>query len=54
MKLKVRIEGDIENICCSATLVDLKHILIDNPSPMKAQFLPLFNVNLAQLQLNSI
>ena len=24
-----------------------------NPTPMKAQFLPLFNVNLSQLQLNS-
>ena len=31
-----------------------KHILNHNPTPMKAQFLPLFNVNLSQLQLNSI
>ena len=30
-----------------------QNILNHNPTPMKAQFLPLFNVNLSQLQLNS-
>ena len=40
MKLKARIEGDKENIHCSAKLVDLKYILNHNPTPMKAQFLP--------------
>ena len=53
-ELKAWIEGDIENIYCSATWVDLKHILNHNPTPMKAQFLPLFNVNSSQPQLNSI
>ena len=47
-------KSNIENIYCSATLVDLKHILNHNPTPMKAEYLPLFNVNLSQLQLNSI
>ena len=42
MKLKARIEGDIEHICCSVTWVDLKHISNRNPTPIKAQFLPLF------------
>ena len=32
---------------------DIKHILNHNPTPMKAKFLPLFNVNLFQPQLNS-
>ena len=41
-----------ENICCSATIVDLKHILIHNPKSMKGQFLPQFNVNFSQPQLN--
>ena len=31
-----------------------QNILNHNPTPMKAQFLPLFNVNLSQLNLNSI
>ena len=31
-----------------------KHILDHNPNPKKAQFLPLFSVNLSQPQLNSI
>ena len=43
----------IENICCSNTWVDIKHILNHNPTPIKAQFLPLFNVNLSHPQLNS-
>ena len=30
-----------------------KHIMNHSPTLMKAQFLPLFNVNLSQLQLNS-
>ena len=34
-------------------LVDLKHILSHNSTPLKAQFILLFNVNLSQLQLNS-
>ena len=46
------IESNIDNICCSATQVDLKYILNYNTTPLKAQFLPLFNVNLSQLQLN--
>ena len=44
---------DIENIRCFATWGDLKHILNYNPTPMKAQFLPLLNDNLSQPQLNS-
>ena len=43
----------MRHICCSATEVDLKYIFNHNPTPMKAEFLPLFNVNLSQLQLNS-
>ena len=54
MKLKGRIEEDKENIYCFATWVDPKHILDHNPTSKKAQFLPLFNVTLSQLQLNSI
>ena len=45
IKLKAKIDGDIENVCCSVTYIDLKHILNHKPNPMKAQFLPLFNVN---------
>ena len=41
------------NICCSSTWVDIKHILNHNPNPTKGRFLPLFNVNLSQPQLNS-
>ena len=52
-QLKAKIDGDIENICCSSTWVDLKHILNHKPNPIKAQCLPLFNVNLSQPQLNS-
>ena len=40
-------------IRCSAKWVDLKYILNHNPTPIKAQFHPLFNVNFSQLQLNS-
>ena len=53
IRLKSRIEGDKENICCFTTWVYLKHILEHNSTPKKAQFLPLFNVNLSQPQLNS-
>ena len=45
MKLKARIEGNIG--------VDLKNILNQNPTPMKAQFRPLFNVKLSEPRLNS-
>ena len=40
IKFKARIKGDIENVCCSATWVNLK-------------LLPKLNVNLSQPQLNS-
>ena len=36
MKLKARIGGDLENICCSDIKVDLKHILNHNPNLKKA------------------
>ena len=52
-QLKAKIDGDIENICCSSTWVDLKHILNHKPNPIKAQCLPLFNVHLSQPQLDS-
>ena len=40
IKSKARIEGDIENICCSAIFVDLKHILNHNSNLIKDQYLP--------------
>ena len=36
IKLKVRIEGNIEYKCCSVKSVDRKNILNHNPNPMKA------------------
>ena len=53
IRLKARIKGDRENISCSGAWVDLKHILDHNPTTKKAQFLPLFKVNLFKPQLKS-
>ena len=52
MKISARIVGEIENVCCSSTWVDQKHVLNHNHNAMKAQFLPLFNVNLSLPKFN--
>ena len=39
-KEQARIEGDIENKCCSAIWVDPNLILNHNPIPIKDQILP--------------